>query len=267
MGRCAIKHVNKPSEEIKMSRKVRRATVISTTAIAPHLKRLVVGSDEFHDFPADQQGAYVKVLLPHAGQDEVEIDLKAGEPAPKRSYTIRAIDTINHTITLDFVVNQHRGIATDWAKQAKPGDKLAIAGPGPKKLDDFSQSQYLMIADLTSVNAINGYLQQLPATADVDVIIHVADAQDVIELDTIKAHSKHTINWLITMQPQIDVVDQASVLLNQYTQKPLIFMALEAAIVRTIKDLAIDKYAIPREKIVCSAYWKQGVDADGKLTV
>lgn len=86
-----------------MSRKVRRATVISTTAIAPHLKRLVVGSDEFHDFPADQQGAYVKVLLPHAGQDEVEIDLKAAEPAPKRSYTIRGLILL--TIQLRLILS------------------------------------------------------------------------------------------------------------------------------------------------------------------
>ena len=249
-----------------MTRRVRRATVISTTDIAPHLKRLVVGSDEFHDFPADQQGAYVKVLLPHRGQDEVEIDLKADKPAPRRSYTIRAIDTLNHTITLDFVVDQHRGIATDWAKQAKPGDKLAIAGPGPKKLQDFSQSQYLMIADLTAINAINGYLQQLPASANVDVIIHIADPNDVIALDTIKAHSNHSVNWLVTAQPQTDVVNQITVLLSQYTQKPLIFMALEASLLRTIKDLAIDNYAIPRERIVCSAYWQRGVDADGKLT-
>ena len=55
-----------------MTRRVRRATVISTTDIAPHLKRLVVGGDEFYDFPEDQLGAYVKVLLPHYGQDEVE---------------------------------------------------------------------------------------------------------------------------------------------------------------------------------------------------
>ena len=247
-----------------MTRRVRRATVISTAEIAPHLRRLVVGSDEFYDFPADQVGTYVKVLLPHYGQNDVEIDLKAANPAPKRSYTIRAIDTINHTITLDFVVNQHRGIATDWAKQAKPGDKLAIAGPGPKKLTDFSQSQYLLIADLTSVNAVNGYLQQLPATADVDVIIHVADSQDIIKLDTIEAHTKHHIKWLVTTKPQSELVAKIESYLNQYTEKPLIFMGLEGSLVRTIQNLAKEQFAIPSEKIVCSAYWKRGIDADGK---
>lgn len=247
-----------------MTRRVRRATVISTADIAPHLRRLVVGGDEFYDFPADQLGAYVKVLLPHYGKDEVEIDLKATNPAPKRSYTIRAIDNINHTITLDFVVNQHKGIATNWAKQAKPGDKLAIAGPGPKKLTDFSQSQYLMIADLTSVNAINGYLQQLPASAAVDVIIHVADSQDIITLDTIEAHTKHRIKWLVTTKPQIALVEQVTNYLNQYTGTPLIFMGLEGSLVRTIQSIAKEQFAVPSAKIVCSAYWKRGIDADGK---
>ncbi|MGO2128919.1 MAG: siderophore-interacting protein [Pseudoalteromonas prydzensis] len=247
-----------------MTRRVRRATVISTTDIAPHLKRLTVGGDEFSDFPVDQLGAYVKVLLPHYGQEEVEIDLKAANPAPKRSYTIRAIDPVKHTITLDFVVNQHRGIATDWAKQAKLGDKLAIAGPGPKKLDDFSQSQYLMIADLTSVNAINGYLQQLPASANVDVFIHIADSQDIITLDTIEAHTNHRINWLVTTQPQTELLEQITHCLEQYTDTPIIFMGLEAALVRTIQNLAKEQFAVPSARIVCSAYWKRGIDADGK---
>ena len=247
-----------------MTRRVRHANVISTTDIAPHLKRLVVGGDEFYDFPNDQLGAYVKVLFPHFGQNDVEIDLKATNPAPKRSYTIRAIDPVKHTITLDFVVNQHSGIATNWAKQAKPGDKLAIAGPGPKKLDDFSQRQYLMIADLTSVNAINGYLQQLPASANVDVFIHIADSQDIITLDTIEAHTNHRINWLVTTEPQIELVEQITHCLNHYTDTPIIFMGLEASLVRTIQNLAKEQFAIPSEKIVSSAYWKRGIDADGK---
>lgn len=244
-----------------MGKKIRRAHVISTTQIAPHLMRIVVGSEEFEDFPRDQQGAYVKVLFPHEGQTDVELDLKADKPAVRRSYTIREIDSQSGAISLDFVVNQHSGIATYWAKRAKVGDNIAIAGPGPKKLSDFSQSDYLLLGDLTSVNAINGYLQKLPARATVNAIIHVPDKQDIIGLDV--THSNHRVNWLVSEQPNTDLINTVITQLSQSHTKPLVFMALESSLVRQINTLVGERFAIERENIVCSAYWKQGITADG----
>lgn len=244
-----------------MGKKIRRAHVISTTQIAPHLMRIVVGSEEFEDFPRDQQGAYVKVLFPHEGQTDVELDLKADKPAVRRSYTIREIDSQSGAISLDFVINQHCGIATNWAKRAKVGDYIGIAGPGPKKLSDFSQSDYLLLGDLTSVNAINGYLQKLPASATVNAIIHVPDKQDIIELDV--THSNHRVNWLVSEQPNTDLINTVIAQLSQSHTKPLVFMALESSLVRQINTLVGERFAIERENIVCSAYWKQGITADG----
>ncbi|MCQ8878304.1 siderophore-interacting protein [Pseudoalteromonas shioyasakiensis] len=249
-----------------MSKKIRRAQVISSKQISPHLMRVVVGSDEFADFPIDQQGAYVKVLFPHEGKTEVELNLKADNPAPMRSYTIRNIDPHSGAITLDFVINQHRGIATNWAKQAKIGDNLGIAGPGPRKLSDFSQSEYLLIGDLTSVNAINGYLQKLPASASVNAIIHVPDEGDIIELDTVPSH--YQVNWLVSEQPQVDLINAVITQLTASNSrstgnKPVIFMALESSLIREINTIARSQFAIARENIACSAYWKQGITADG----
>ncbi|KTF16882.1 siderophore-interacting protein [Pseudoalteromonas sp. H105] len=244
-----------------MGKKIRRAYVISITQIAPHLMRIVVGSEEFEDFPLDQQGAYVKVLFPHEGQTDVELDLKADNPAVRRSYTIREIDSQSGAISLDFVINQHSGIATNWAKRAKVGDNIGIAGPGPKKLSDFSQSDYLLLGDLTSVNAINGYLQKLPASATVNAIIHVPDKQDIIELDV--TQSNHRVNWLVSEQPNIDLINTVIAQLSQSHTKPLVFMALESSLVRQINTLVGERFEIERENIVCSAYWKQGITADG----
>ncbi|MGO2365927.1 MAG: siderophore-interacting protein [Pseudoalteromonas sp.] len=244
-----------------MSKKIRCAHVISTTQIAPHLMRIVVGSEQFDDFPRDQQGAYVKVLFPHEGQTDVELDLKADKPAIMRSYTIREIDSQSGAISLDFVINQHSGTATNWAKHAKVGDNVGIAGPGPKKLSDFSQSDYLLLGDLTSVNAIHGYLQTLPASATVNAIIHVPDKQDIIDLDAIK--NNHYVNWLVSEQPHTDLISAVITQLGQSHIKPLVFMALESSLIREINTLLLERFSIERESIVCSAYWKQGITADG----
>jgi len=246
-----------------MARKVRRATVLSTTRISPHLQRIVVGSDEFADFPQDAKGAYVKVLLPHSGESKVELDLQAKRPALMRSYTIRNIHPVNGAITLDFVVNQHIGVASNWAQNAVVGDEVGIAGPGPKKLTDLTQTHYLMLADLTSVNAINGYLQVLPKEAIVDVIIHVADKADIIELEQIKANTQHSIKWLVTKKPETELLDQVIRFCAGYNTQPMVFMALEASLVKSVRRLITNRFAVDHEHIVASAYWKRGIDADG----
>ncbi|PLT25224.1 siderophore-interacting protein, partial [Pseudoalteromonas sp. MelDa3] len=101
-----------------MSKQVRKANVLSTQQITPHLQRIVVGSDDFKDLTSQYIGNYVKVLFPKNG--EVDFNLKT---ACIRSYTIRHVDAQTGALTLDFVINMHQGPATDWAKIAKVGDE------------------------------------------------------------------------------------------------------------------------------------------------
>lgn len=102
-------------------------------------------------------GNYVKVLIPQNGRVDFNINTTC-----MRSYTIRHVDEHTGALTLGFVINRHQGSATNWAKEAKVGGELGIAGPGPKKLDNYAHPHYILLSDLTSVNAIKGYVQQLP---------------------------------------------------------------------------------------------------------
>ncbi len=240
-----------------MSRQIRQAKVLSTQQITPHLQRIIIGSDEFKEFSDISMpsyiGNYVKVLLPKKGQSSLNLDPKT---AVMRSYTIRDVDSETGALTLDFVINMHQGPATDWAQETQKGDSLAIAGPGPKKMDDFSQSHYLLLGDLTSVNAIKGYLQQLPSAAKIDAFIHVPSKQDIIDLETTRP-----VNWVITNTPN-QAMEMALSNLSITTSLPTIFMALEAGLVSQLKKMFDQKYAIPRYNIVASGYWKKGVNSE-----
>lgn len=243
-------------------RKIRRANVIDTHMLTPHLKRIKLGSDEFKDFPRDQIGAYVKVLLPHSPKQPVELDLNADNPAFMRSYTIADIDELTGAITLDFVVNMHKGKASLWAQQAEVCDEVGIAGPGPRKLTEFNHESYIMVADLTSINAVNAYCHLLPEHAYVDVFIHVNDRSDVIELSS-AAIKNRTHHWLITTDPETDIVNAISTLMHNQPLKPVFFMAAEASVVKAVNRLCKSQFKIESSQIFCSAYWKKGVDADG----
>lgn len=236
-----------------MSKQVRKARVLSTEQITPHLQRITVGSDEFKGFTSEHTGNYVKVLIPREGENDLEPDVKT---ACMRSYTIRHVDPATGALTLDFVINMHEGPATHWAKTARVGDKLAIAGPGPKKLDDFSHSHYVLLGDLTSVNAIKGYLEQLPASAKIDAFVHVPTGQDIIDLDT-----SRRVNWLVTNTPDTSMLSALNYL-ECVTPAPVVFMALEAGLVRKIKTRLNEQYAISRGNIVASGYWKKGLNSE-----
>ncbi|ALQ10361.1 MULTISPECIES: siderophore-interacting protein [Pseudoalteromonas] len=235
-----------------MSKQVRKANVLSTEQITPHLQRIVVGSEDFNDLTSQYIGNYVKVLFPKDG--EVDFNLKT---ACMRSYTIRHVDAQTGALTLDFVINMHQGPATDWAKIAKVGDELGIAGPGPKKLDNYAHSHYVLLGDLTSVNAIKGYVQQLPLISKIDAFVHVPTEKDIIDLET-----SRDVNWLVT-----DNADEAllSALQNLHitAEPPIVFMALEAGLVRKAKALLTEQFNIPRGNIFSSGYWKKGVDSEG----
>ena len=150
----------------------------------------------------------------------------------------------------------HQGPATNWAKVAKVGDELAIAGPGPKKLENYQHSHYVLLGDLTSVNAIKGYVKQLPINAKIDAFIHAPTDADIISLD-----STRQVNWLITTTPEIEMANALSTL-QQHEQPPIIFMALEAGLVRELKTLLTSKLAVPRTNIVSSGYWKKGLNSE-----
>lgn len=236
-----------------MSRQIRKAKVLSTKQITPHLQRIIIGSEELKELTNKVEGNYVKILIPKNGDNNADLNIKT---ACMRSYTIRHVQPETGALTFDFVINMHQGPATYWAQKANVGDSLAIAGPGPKKLDDFNHSHYVLLGDLTSVNAIKGYLQQLPISAKIDAFIHVPTKQDIISLET----SRH-VNWVVTNTPQQSMLAAVSNL-TITEQLPIIFMALEAGLVSVLKIKFSEQYSIPRTNIVASGYWKKGFDSE-----
>ncbi|WP_237485757.1 siderophore-interacting protein [Vibrio hippocampi] len=217
--------------------------------LSSHLRRIVVTGDSLADFPEDQQGSYVKVFLP---QDE------SGEHK-KRSYTIRQFDKQSHSLHLDFVINRHQGPATDWAKQAKVGDPVGIAGPGPLKLTNFQHHSYLLVADLTSMNAINGYVPRFPSGTTVKAIISVPTRSDVIDLDYDSSSNTH---WHIEDETEQTLVELVTETATSMPQDSHVFMGLEAGAIRALRPVLQEQLGFSRLNIFAVGYWKQGVDAD-----
>ncbi|GGB59808.1 siderophore-interacting protein [Shewanella inventionis] len=247
---------NKPS--------VRVTHISDIIDISPYLRRVVLGGEQLVDFPDNQQGAYVKVLIPNAGDIELNTQISGPNAAIKRSYTIRDFDAEQGLLSLDFVINKHRGPATDWVSSAQIGDMVAIAGPGPLKMTQFDASHYVLLGDSTSINAVNAVIDRIPATASGNVIMIIHSEHEKALL-TIPAHLN--VDWLI-LTPSITETQQDQWLqekvsqLDNISSDTQVFIGLEASQVRLIKQHFLDQRQLPLRAISATGYWKRGTDAD-----
>lgn len=231
---------------------VRATHVSQIIELSPHLRRIVVSGDSLSDFPIAAEGSYVKVVLPSLSQQEDDVK-------KMRSYTIRAFNPNTKELALDFVINRHKGPATHWASNANVGDSVGIAGPGPMKMNNYDHHSYLLIGDLTSMNALNGYIPRFKNDADVRSIIVVPTRSDVISMDYDTSHS--TI-WLIEDETDQTLAQKVVEVAKDMSKESYLFLGLEAGEIRTLRPILQEDLGFDRVNISAVGYWKKGVDAD-----
>lgn len=228
---------------------VRLTNVSEVIDLSPHLRRIIVTGDSLKEFPVGQEGTYVKVVLQQEGEDFLT----------KRSYTIRSFNPETTELALDFVVNRHDGPATNWAKAAKVGDKVGIAGPGPFKLNNFMHHSYLLVGDITSLNAINGYIPRFDKTAEVNVIIVVPTRADIIEMDY---DTSENTEWFVEDETNITLEEQVLKTGQQMAKDTHAFLGLEASNIRSLRPVLQKEIGFDRLNVFAVGYYKKGVNAD-----
>lgn len=236
--------------------KMRMTRVESVMDLSPHMKRIIITGDELLDFPDDKKNAHVKAIFPNpdAVDKMPKLGMYFGFKKWMRSYTIREFDKINLQLTLDFAVNDHQGLASNWASNAQPGDHLGIAGPGDTKHTDLFAESHLFIGDFTALPAIAATIEQLPDNAKGAAWIQVPDELDIQDFT---APKDIKINWLVTPNKLTDdfldaLASQPKNLLNT-----AIFIATEASVVRQLKSYLQEHSQYDKKLLYASAYWNK----------
>jgi NADPH-dependent ferric siderophore reductase len=127
----------------------RQLEVSSVAELSPTMRRIVFHSDDLHDFESDSHDDHVKLFVPDAdGQEHM------------RDYTPRSFDPVAGSLTIDFAIHE-AGPATNWASEARAGDRISIGGPRGSAIvpDDFDW--YLFCGDETALPAIGRRLEEL----------------------------------------------------------------------------------------------------------
>lgn len=191
--------------------------------MSEHFARIRFTGPDFALFGTDGLDQRIKIVFPLPGRGISDLginddaSLARGEwyelwralpdeqRNPFRTYTVRAIDSVTRTLTVDFVVHddggEEVGPATRWLRTVELGSELVIVGPDSGSIHSALgidwrpgvASQLLLSGDETAAPAICAILESLPPEAEVTAFIEVPSAADQLPL-TIPA--TFDVHWL-----------------------------------------------------------------------
>ncbi|MGV1792842.1 DUF2218 domain-containing protein [Rhizobium sp. A37_96] len=177
----------------------REISVIDAYNITPHMRRVVVATDDARHFV--EGGMHVRLLIPPKGREPVwphtEPDGRIHWPKGEdeltlRAYTIRSIDLARGTMNIDFVVHEGDNIpGATWAMTAQPGDRAGLIGPGGGGVP--AARKLILAGDETALPAIARIAAAMPAQADLRIFLEVADGQ---EEQTLVSSASMDVTWL-----------------------------------------------------------------------
>ena len=235
---------------------MRMTQVLSINDLSQHMRRITLTGDSLADFPEGKESAHVKAIFPapSSSNKKPKLGVYLGFKNFMRSYTIRSFDKENLALTIDFAVNDHQGLATNWALAAKTGDYLGIAGPGDAKHADLNAPNHLFFGDITALPAIAATLEKLPENTAGHAYIQIPNEQDK---QVIAAPKGVKLHWLVTANKFTeDFLIGLKSLGNDFSDTA-IFIAAEASVVKQLKSHLNTSCEYDKTKLYASAYWNQ----------
>lgn len=244
---------------------LREVTVVSTQDVTPHMRRVIFSCADIAPFVEGDM--HVRLLVPPKGRapvwpgfrDDGRIAWPQGEDElVVRVYTIRAVDAGRGELTIDFLQHPAPGISTpgaDFARDAQPGDRAALMGPGGGHVPD-AQS-LLLIGDESALPAIARIAAEVPVGTRMQAIIEVADEAEEQLLPT---NGVLQVRWLHrNSYPQgagRTLLAEAERAIEAVADDTFIWAACEKDDIRAIKaQLKVRNH--DRKKMYVAWYWER----------
>lgn len=219
--------------------------------ISRNMRRITLGGESLRDYPTDQQGGYIKLILPNAETEEASV----------RTYTIRYQRESACEIDVDFVLHGDEGPASKWAMEVVAGESLMVGGPGAKKMVDMTADWFFLIGDMTALPALSVNLEALPQSAKgyaVIEILHEDDKQDIAAPPGMEMH------WLVTHQDDAGREAVMNLVRSRpwLEGRPAVWGASEFETMRALRQYFKKERKLPTSSVYLSSYWKKGVRED-----
>ena len=216
----------------------RAVTVQQVDTPSPHFVRVTFADPSLAGFVSDGFDDHLKFIF--SGSD--------GEPI-RRDYTPSHFDRQAATVTVEFALHGD-GAAANWARQARPGQQVMLAGPRGSMVVPGDYVWHLLVGDASALPAISRRLAELPATAQAMAIVQLADSRDQRALPTA---AKLHLQWVADAPALVAALRNLALPAGE----GFAWCAGEAATMAQLRDLLLAK-GQPKAAMRVSAYWKRG---------
>jgi NADPH-dependent ferric siderophore reductase len=221
-------------QRVRHELKRRELQVVDVRHLTPDYVSVTFKGETLHDFVSSSYDDHVKFLI----SDEV-----------RRDFTPRSYDNEKRELTIEFALHA-TGAASDWARQAAPGQSAFIGGPRGSMIIPMDYAWHVLAGDATALPAIRRRLEELPSGAQVQVLVAGPEAA-ALSFDSAAQ---------VTLQRYGDA--QALLAAIRAMALPagegFFWFAGEASVAAQVRDAVFGDKGHPREAARISAYWKQG---------
>ena len=171
----------------------------------------------------------------------------------QRAYTLVDPDPAAGTFALEFAL--HEGVASDWARAARPGDTIeaTVQGTGFQRPDP-APSHLVAIGDpasLPAVNSLLGALGSAPATlwfeGGLDGLPSHADPD---------RHEKREVPRRDAGAHLVERVRAELPAVLAATPDPYVWIACDTATTRTLASYVRRELGVPKQRLHALGYWR-----------
>lgn len=245
----------------------RQLTVKSVQRVTPHLLRVVLTGDELEGFHSPGFDDHAKLFFPDPATGRLTLPTMGpegpvwpeGRPT-MRDYTPRRHDAAAKTLEIDFALHE-AGPATQWAENARPGDRIGVGGPRGSFIVPTEFDWHLLIGDDTALPAISRRLAELPAGARVVVLAEVDSAADEIPFET---QADLTLRWVHRhgaapgLSPVlVDTLKTIELPAGDFHA----WVGCESAIAKALRAHLVGERGANPKWVRASGYWRRGAAA------
>ena len=157
-------------QRVRNDLRFRELTVLRVERISAGFQRIVLGGEALDGFTSRGFDDHSKLFFPQPDAHfvpptvtEEGIVWPEGPRPPSRDYT-PLYDELRHELAIDFFIHDG-GVASGWAMQAQPGDKLTVAGPRGSLVVPEDYAYQLYVCDESGMPALRRRLETLSKLA------------------------------------------------------------------------------------------------------
>lgn len=221
-------------QRVRHELKRRELQVVDVRHLTPDYVSVTFKGETLHDFVSSSYDDHVKFLI----NDEV-----------RRDFTPRSYDNEKRELTIEFALHA-TGAASDWARQAAPGQSAMIGGPRGSMIIPMDYAWHVLAGDATALPAIRRRLEELPSGAQVQVLVAGPEAAAL----SFDSAAQVTLQRFGDAQALLAAIRAMALPAGE----GFFWFAGEASVAAQVRDAVFGDKGHPREAARISAYWKQG---------